>query len=416
MATADKRRVVPFHLAGKRIAEVVFSNYPWDPRVRRAAEALAREGANVEVICLIETDDQPRQEVFNGVSITRLPFKRCRGGKLSYLFHYGAFILHAGAILASRTARRRFDLVHVHNMPDVLVFSALVPRMFGAKIILDLHDPMPELMETIFGLSDASFPVRLLRRLETWSIRFADAVITANEACREVFSMRSRSTKISVVMNSPDEEIFPFREPSTPVLAETNFAKSFVVMFHGSFVERNGLDLAVEALGKIRASIPTVELRLFGRSTPLLEKVLERAQTAGLSESIRYMGSKNLEQISQAIGECDVGIVPNHRNKFTLINMPTRIFEFLSQGKPVIAARTLGVLDYFGPAELVLFEAGDADDLAAKIKYVFEHPQETIETVRRGQEIYQMHKWANERTHFLTLIDRLVNHCEESDD
>jgi hypothetical protein len=55
--------------------------------------------------------------------------------------------------------------------------------------------------------------------------------------------------------------------------------------------------------------------------------------------------------------------------------MPTRIFEFLSQGKPVIAARTLGVLDYFAPAELVLFEAGDAGDLAAKIKYVFEHPQ-----------------------------------------
>lgn len=106
MATADKRRAVPFHLAGKRVAEVVFSNYPWDPRVRRAAEALAKEGASVEVICLTETEDQPRQEVFNGVSITRLPLKRCRGGKVSYLFQYGSFILHAGAILASRTTRQ----------------------------------------------------------------------------------------------------------------------------------------------------------------------------------------------------------------------------------------------------------------------------------------------------------------------
>lgn len=159
-----------------------------------------------------------------------------------------------------------------------------------------------------------------------------------------------------------------------------------------------------------------MELRIFGQSTPLLEKVLEWPQTAGLSESIRYMGSKNLEQISRAIGECDVGFIPNHRNKFTEINMPTRIFELLSQGKPVIAPRTPAVLDYFGPAELVLFEVGDADDLAAKIEYVFRHPQEMIETVRRGQKVYKMHKWSSERIRFLTLVDRLLNPSKESDE
>ena len=180
----------PARLTGKRVAEVVFSNYPWDPRVRRAAEALAQEGASVEVICLRETDVQPRYETFNGVSITRLPLKRDRGGKLAYLFHYGAFILLAGAVLGRRANRARFDLVHVHNMPDVLVFSALAPRVLGAKVILDLHDPMPELMETIFGRRKANFLIGLLRRLEAWSISFADAVITANEASRRVFLSR----------------------------------------------------------------------------------------------------------------------------------------------------------------------------------------------------------------------------------
>ncbi len=104
------------------------------------------------MICLRETDEEPLHESFNGVEITRVPLKRRRGGKLSYLFQYGSFILLSGAILAGRTLKKRYDLVHIHNMPDVLVFSALVPKMLGAKVILDLHDPMPELMMTIFGL------------------------------------------------------------------------------------------------------------------------------------------------------------------------------------------------------------------------------------------------------------------------
>ena len=44
-------------------------------------------------------------------------------------------------------------------MPDVLVFGAIVPKLLGAKIILDLHDPMPELMQTIFKLPEDSFSV-----------------------------------------------------------------------------------------------------------------------------------------------------------------------------------------------------------------------------------------------------------------
>jgi glycosyltransferase involved in cell wall biosynthesis len=108
------------------------------------------------------------------------------------------------------------------------------------------------------------------------------------------------------------------------------------------------------------------------------------------------------------VSECDVGIIPNRRSKFTQLNLPTRIFEFLSQAKPVIAPRSAGIMDSFGPGELVLFELGDADDLAAKIEFVFGHPQEMIGIVERGQEVYRKHKWSSERLRFLSLVDRLL--------
>jgi glycosyltransferase involved in cell wall biosynthesis len=405
----EKPVAAPLQFAGKRVAAVVYSNYPSDPRPRRAAEALVREGTSVEVICLQETDDEPRREAFNGVDITRVPLKRRRGGKLSYLIQYGVFILIAGAILARRTLSRRYDLVHVHNMPDVLVFSALIPKLFGARVILDLHDPMPELMMTIFGLRDRSFAVGFLKMLEKWSLRFADAVLTVNETFSKLFSDRSCvREKITVVMNSPDEEIFRWHEPSTSAAVEPDTSKPFILMYHGSLVERHGLDLAVEALGKMRKSIPGAELRIFGRSTPFLEEVLESARMGGLGEAIRYMGPKNLDQIAAAIRDCHVGIIPNRKSIFTELNTPTRIFEFLSQGKPAIAPRVAGILDYFGPQDLVFFELGDAEDLAAKIEHVFWHPAEIVRLVKRGQEVYRAHKWSTERIRFVSLVEGLL--------
>ena len=78
-----------------------------------------------------------------------MPLKHPRRGKVEYALRYGIFILTSGSVFALRSLRRRYDLVYVHNMPDILVLSALVPKALGAKVVLDLHDPMPELMKTI---------------------------------------------------------------------------------------------------------------------------------------------------------------------------------------------------------------------------------------------------------------------------
>jgi glycosyltransferase involved in cell wall biosynthesis len=396
--------------AGKHAVGIMYSTYPGDPRPRRAAEALAREAMDVEVICLKETDEDADRESLSGVDITRVHLKHRRGGKLTYLAQYGSFILICGAILARRAFKRPYDLVHVHNMPDVLVFSALVPKILGAKVILDLHDPMPELMETIFGLRENSFPVWLLKKFEKWSLRFADEVITVNNACKRIFLTRSCSAeKITVIMNSPDERIFQLHEPAEQNPGARDHSKPFVIMYHGSLVERNGLDLAVTAVRKIRETIPSTELRIYGRRTPFLEQVMDLVRKSELCEVVQYRGPKNLNQICEAIGECDVGIIPNRRSKFTLLNTPTRIFEYLSQAKPVIAPRTPGILDYFGPEELVFFDLGDVDDLATKIAHVFRHPEEMIGMVKRGQRVYLSHEWSAERLEFVRLVDRLLN-------
>jgi glycosyltransferase involved in cell wall biosynthesis len=398
-------------LRGRNAAVLLFSHYPADPRPRRAAEALAAQGVNVDMICLRDDDGEPARETFGSINVTRVRLKRQRGSKLGYVGQYATFVLASFFYLASRSLTRRYDLVHVHNMPDILVFGATVPKLLGAKVILDLHDPMPELMQTIFRLPEKSLSVVMLKRLEKWSIRFADLVLTVNLACKKIYSSRGcQPDKIKVVINSPDDEIFRFQRGHVRDVdgKNGNGSKPFVILYHGSLVHRNGFDLAMESLEKVKKTISPVRLRVCGKRTDFFEQVMESARQRGLDGNVDYLGARDLKGIVEAIEDCDLGIIPNHRNIFTEINTPTRIFEYLALAKPVIAPKTKGIQDYFGDDDLIFFEVGNADDLAQKIEFAFCHPAEVAETVKRGQAVYLSHTWSRERLTLLKSICELI--------
>jgi glycosyltransferase involved in cell wall biosynthesis len=369
-------------------------------------DALLEAGLRVDLVCLREPN-QPAREKIGGLNVLRVPIVHRRGGKLSYLLEYSAFIFAASAVFAARTLRRRYDLVHIHNMPEILVLSGLIPKSLGAKIILDMHDPMPELMGTTLDHGEDTFAVRLLLKLEKWSMAQADSVITTNVAFQRMFASRScDATKLRIVMNSPDEKIFAVKGQRR--VTENARNSAFIVMYHGTLVERNGADLAVEALAKVRQNVPDAQLFIYGKRTPFLDKVLQSARELGVAESVKYFGAKRLEDVVRAIDDCDVGIVPHLRSPFIELTMPTRIFEFLALGKPVIAARTRGICDYFGEDSLLFFEPGNCDDLARQIAYVSSHSAEVREIVRRGQEVLKSHAWAGEKQRYVQIVSDLL--------
>lgn len=395
-------------LSGKRAAVLLYSYYPSDPRPRRAAEALASCGMEVDLLCLRQSESEPLHERINGVNVTRMPVAKKRGSKLGYLFQYGRFILASFFYLLKLGRKHKVDLVHVHNMPDALVFSALPAKLRGARVILDLHDPMPELMTSIYGFSPDHPMVSLLRIVERWSIRFAHLALTPNITFKNLFVSRScAESKMQIVMNSPNQAVFdPDLYP--PGEQSPRDAKEFRIMHHGEIVERHGVDLLVEAVAKVRDKIPGLRLNIYGFRTPFLDKVLEVAERLGVGDIVHYEGPRAQPAIAQAIRDCDLGVVPNRRSAFTEINFPTRIFEFLSMHRPVIAPATQGIHDYFGPGELLTFEPGNVDDLAARIFWVYTHREGTAAIVERGVQVYRAHPWSGERAHFLGHVGRLL--------
>ena len=401
MTTSGSNRHIPHH-----IAMIVFSYYPADPRVRREAAALTKAGFIIDVLCL-KGHTQPYKDHVDGVRVYRVPLQRKREGKLRYLWEYFTFITLSFFFITYMHIRKHYCAIHVHNMPDILVISALIPRITGAKIILDLHDPMPEVYLAKYSLENSHPVIRLLMFLEKFSIRFADIVLTPNLSFQDLFIARGcPPDKIHIVMNSPDHSIFRERTPATNSAQSTGDGP-FTVMYHGTIVRRNGLDTALYAISDLKDKIPNIIFNVYGDGD-WVQDFLALVDELNLNDIVRYHGFIPLEQIVSAIEHISVGLIPNNRTPFTEINMPTRIFEYLCMGKYVIAPKTQGILDYFDKDSMIFFEPGNWMSLSHVIYVLYSNQDRFLETLKKGLVVYYHHRWENQRQYLVQVISSLL--------
>jgi len=391
-----------------RIAVVVFSYYPIDPRVRRETEALIEAGHHVDVICL-RRNGEPDRELVGAAQVYRLPLQHKRASRFHYFWSYLYFICLAFFTLSILYVRKRYDLIHVHNMPDALVFSALLPRLCGCKVILDLHDPMPEVYLSKYTTGASPLIISLIRLVERYSIRFSDLVLTVNTACRELYISRGcPQSKIHVVMNLPQNSVFG--SDSAKRIAEVTRRKnSFVVMYHGTVVKRNGLGVALEAIDRVRDKIPNLVFEVYGEGD-FVKQFLELSRAKNLGQVINYHGFATHDKIAQAIHCADVGLIPNEPTVHWEYATPTRMFEYLWLGKPVIVPRTKAILDCFDDESLYIFDSGNADSLADALLEVYANPRRVQAVVARGVSICKSkYRWATEKQRFVDIVQGLLD-------
>src|SRR5437899_2700889 len=116
----------------RRALIVTHSYYLRDTRPRRAATAFAEDGWDVEVLCARD-EGEPKRERVGAVAIRRLPARRRRGTKFRYAFEYASFGALAWGAIVAMHARRRYDLVYVFSVPNILVRAAAFPKLRGAR-------------------------------------------------------------------------------------------------------------------------------------------------------------------------------------------------------------------------------------------------------------------------------------------
>ena len=143
-----------------RICHVAYAYFPADPRVRREVDALRGAGYDVEVICL-RGENEASVETVHGTRITRIPLRARRGGRIRYAFQYALFFILSSVELLRLHRLRTFQVVHVHSLPDFQVFCSLPLKMRGVRVILDLHEALPEIVAARFRPGVGSVLIRL---------------------------------------------------------------------------------------------------------------------------------------------------------------------------------------------------------------------------------------------------------------
>lgn len=387
-----------------RICVIRHSYYPLDPRVKRDVEALRARGHTVEVICL-RAEGQPRLERVGGVTLRRVPIRHRRGGWWLRLFEYAAFAVVAGLLVTLLCLRQRFDLIQVHTVPDVLVFAALIPRLLGVPVLLDLHEVMPEMFSTTFGVEEQHWTLRTIARCEQASIRFADFALTCTEDMRATFINRGASPgKIAVVMNSADESVF---RPSGAQAHGQNGA--FRLLHHGTMEPLYGIDTVIRAVAAARVFVPELRLSLYGDGTQRRD-LIWLASDLGVDEVVWFSdGFVPIKELIAGIASCDAGVVATRRDAFRDLTHCNKMFDLISMRRPVICSRTRSVMSYFPEDCFAYFEPGDHEDLARAIQALYQHPERRETIVQRAAEVNEPYRWPHQRRRYLEIVEAVAS-------
>lgn len=384
------------------ICMVAYTFYENDNRVMRYAETLAQEGHDVEIFSLLD-GRYPAEEVICGVKVNRIQGRvKNEKSRFSYLFPILSFLWRAFYRVSANDLKRRYDLIHVHSVPDFLVFSTLLPRLRGTPVILDIHDILPEFYGGKFGAGEDSLIFRLLCWTEWACAKFSSHVIIANHIWRDRLLSRSCSgDKCSVVMNSPDRSIF---HPSDTPLPKR---ERFILLYPGSLNWHQGLDIAIRAFAKIKDQVPFADFHIYGQG-PSKEQLVDLVKELGLEGRVMIYEIKKLREIARVIENADLGVVPKRKDNFGNEAFSTKILEFMAMKVPVIVSDTRVDRYYFDDSLVRFFEGGNEDDLARGMLDLIQHPEKRRALVENATQFVAKNDWTVKKYEYLDLVKRLT--------
>lgn len=396
----------------ERVCFVSQRYYPGDARLGTEIKSLQDVGYEVHVICMKERN-QPRFSVEQDVRIYRIPsLVRQRTGALRYIAEYTSFWIPTFFLLTAFHILRNYRLVHVTNLPDVLLFTALVAKLLGAKIIFDVRECSPEMFAERFGKPMDSKFIRFMIRIEQACLRFADATVTCTEQMREALIKRGGdASQIFVILNVGSEYLQV--EAILPAIGAK--PEPFRIVTHGTIIKRYGHEVLIRAMAVVLKQLPNVHLDIIGRGN-LEEELKQLTYELGLQDHITFCGFVSEEALLSRLRAAHCGVVPILRNLESDMVHTYKMYEYVHLGIPIIISRTTAVVAYFGASSLYLVESGDIEAIAEAIIDLAADPQKRYDLASNALLLYENYAPAKQRAAYLSVVKQLLHKQLDSTD
>jgi len=385
---------------------IAYTDYSIDPRVRRAAESLVEEGFIVDVFSLREKNCIS-YEIFNGVNLYYINQKRYRGkSNKFYIISYLMFFFRVLIKLSLIFFRKKYSVIHCHNMPDFIVFSAIIPKLFGAKIILDIHDSMPELYKAKdFNPILQKIILQLLLFQERISANFADLIITVHDPLRSKI-LKSHGIdlkKVHVIMNLADTRIFNSQTQPSKIREGV-----FKLIYHGTIAPRFGLEIIVRGLKKVIEKNYKIQFDIYGNGEDF-SSLKASIEELNLQEVIKLHGAVPLDEIPSKINKADLGIVSYLHSQATNFMLPSKLMEYIAMERPVLTVKNTAISHYFVNGELEYYEANNPNSFAEKLLYMIDNSKMLEDEKKKIKSFNHRLNWKREKIKYIKLIKNLIN-------
>jgi glycosyltransferase involved in cell wall biosynthesis len=386
---------------------IVHKNYYHDPRVRRYVESLVKTGASVDVICLAPYDLEEIPEAQDRVRVYSIPVRHAEKSRMRYAFEYLFSFLLYFIRLSILHIQNYYKVVHVHNMPDFLIFAAILPKMMGARLILDIHDPMPEVFISKYGNRPNKLILGLIRLQEKISCLLADEVITVNSICQKnLISRGIPERKITIVHNYPNPAVFDRKLYPEEVGGPR---KDFTLIYPGTLAPRYGLEIVVRALPQLKANIHEIRLVIICQNTPYKDELRRLADQLGVLSSIEIKSPMRNEEIPHQLLRADVGLYPAVNDVHMSLATPTKVLEFSAMGLPILSSRLKMVEEIFSDSAVMFFEPQNVSQFAQCVMKLYQNPALREKLAANAYQIYlQNFSWDQEFVGYLEMLHRLL--------
>jgi len=205
------------------------------------------------------------------------------------------FFLVAQAAAALRLHREfGFDAVHAHW---------IVPQGFVASLLRVLWRRFPPVLVTSHGGDLYALRGYFLESLKRWILARADGVTVVSNAMRDYCEKRrlARGKTIVQSMGVDLEAVF------TP--GDTESPRNGLI-FVGRLVEKKGVEYLIEAMAILATDYSQTELTIVGDG-PLREYLTNLANTHGVSDRVRFLGSVVNEDVPGYLRAAAIFVMPS---------------------------------------------------------------------------------------------------------
>jgi len=379
---------------------IAYTKYASDGRVRFEAEALA--GWGHEVFFLVPKDgSRPRTHILRGVTIKELNVRKyCGKSNFRYLLSYLIFLGLAFLATTRLLLQPGINVVHVHNMPDFLVFAGLLPRLLGRGLILDIHDSVPETYGAKFGIA-SGVVFDFLRLEEMVCCSLANRIICVNHVQQEALIKRGiPSDKITTILSMP-------RFSSHKGAADQHKSDQvFRMVFHGTMSKRLGVDLIIEAVAELVRKIPGFELHIYGDGDDARE-IVHLSRSLGVSDCVHFHGAVPWDRLPVELKTMDVGIVANRRNAATELMLPSKLIDYVTLDIPAIVPRLKAIRYYFSEDMVSYFEPENVSSMVSTIMELYGDTARRERQIQAARQFVDKYGWEKHQGSLTDLYNDL---------